>query len=320
MTGILAALIGSVKKAFGWTTATVTSQVYRDAVYADLTNGKYFAFGTNSTGGSTTAYSYSTDGTNWSTGTLPALSSWTGAATNGTRIVVIRSSATSGYYTDNGTTWTATGSLSGTAVNPKQALWDGSRFIAGFASGTVLYYSTNGTGAWSTTLVGDQLAGVGPVGFDGSSRYIVFDADINAQTTARTTTTFPSTWSTITVPSGKYRGVAYGAGIWVIMRPGSTGYATSTNGTTWTSRTLPATFAEATGDDYAKLLFTNSKFYYYSPDNVYSSTDGINWTNEATITGGNLDAVNGWAVGGNLILGFGANSNTAGSDIYLKGQ
>lgn len=68
------------------------------------------------------------------------------------------------------------------------------------------------------------------------------------------------------------------------------------------------------------MTFTDGKFYYYYVDNVYSSTDGINWTTEATITGGALDNGNGWAIGSGKVLCLGYDATNTGSATYLIGQ
>lgn len=317
MSGILAGLIGSFKAGMSWAVGTVTNQVFNDAVYAPLTNGNYFAFGYSSTGSATTAYQYSTNGTSWTGGTLPVSGFWRAAASSGSRIIVFRASAANGQYSDNGTTWTLTGSLPASA-SPTQLIWDGTRFIATAGSSASVYYSTNGA-SWASASTGVTGSAAG-IGFDGTSRYIV-TSTTNPTTNARTTTTFPTSWSSITMPSsGVWVSPVYGNGIWVVGRAGDSLYGTSTNGTTWTSRTLPSILSNLTGDLFVKLAFDNGKFYYYYLDNVYSSTDGINWTTEATVTGGTLDIVNGWAINGTKILAFGYDSPSLGATSYLNGS
>lgn len=321
MTGILAGLIGSFKKAaLTWTTGTVTNRSYRDAVYANLANGKYFVVGQDNGGINTTSYIYSTNGTSWSTGTLPVSTTWNAIGSNGSRIIALRNSSSTAYYSDNGTTWTATATLPA-SVTPRQIIWDGTNFVIPAGSSRAIYYSTNGTGSWSTTgtSIGITTGSAQGIGYDSVSRYVV--TSTTSTTEAGTTTAFPSSWSLITMPStGIWLSAVYGNSIWVVARAGSSSYATSTNGTTWTSRTLPSNFSEATADIYAKMIFSDGKFYYYYVNNVYSSTDGINWTTEATVTGGALDNGNGWAVGEGKILVFGYDATTTGSDTYLIGQ
>lgn len=320
MTGILAGLIGSFKKAaLSWTITSLSpiyNQVYTSATYANLSNGKYFAFGFSSTGGNTSTYRYSTDGTSWSQGTLPASASWRAAATSGSRIIVARGSSTTGYYSDNGTTWTITGTMFSISRSPNQIIYDGTRFIMPAGSNNEIRYSTAGTGTWTSIGTGSNVSGVG---YDGSNRHIV--TYTASSSTGESTTTFPTGFASITFPStGIWISPIYGNSIWVAARAGSSSYGTSTNGTTWTSRTLPSNFSETTSDIYAKMIFSDGKFYYYYVDNVYSSTDGINWTTEATVTGGALDNANGWAVGDGKILAFGYASTTSGSADHLIGQ
>lgn len=315
MTGILGALLGSFKKLFSWSVQSITNQVYTSALYANLSGGKYFAFGLGATGAATQAYQYSTDGITWSSGTIPTSSSlWVASATNGSRIVVARSNNTLGaYYSDNGTTWTASAAFP-TSFVPKQMLWDGTRFIVTGAVNSH-YYSTTGE-TWSTSTGGGSQG----VGFDGTSRYVSTRAV--STTIAVTTTSFPTNWVTITMPtSGIWVSPVYGNGIWVVGRLGGSGtYATSSNGTTWTSRTMPSGLSEATSDIYTKIVFANGNFYYYYLDTLYSSADGINWVTVVSIPAGTLDVANGWAINGPTMLVFGQDSTTLGSNAYLIGK
>lgn len=311
---ILLGILDSIRRGILWATGTFTSQIYIDATYAPLANGSYFAFGKSNGAGSTTAYQYSADGTTWSTGTLPASNRWTATATNGSRIVVFQNSATTGYYSDNGTTWTATNALDGAnTLSPERAIWDGTRFIIPGANNTVRY-STDGI-TWTGASIGDTAR---RLGYDGISRHLVS----NDSSSARTTTTFPTGWATTTYPlSRSYGCPIYGNGIWIIPVFFSTRYITSTNGTTWINRTLPSLFSEDPERD-AKMMFTGGKFYYYYADNVYSSADGITWATDATFSASTLDNLNGWAVGPNTIIGVGVDNSTSGgvgTNIFLKG-
>lgn len=320
---ILLGILDSIRRGISWLTGSITSQVFNDAVYAPLTNGSFFAFGQSTGGGSTASYQYSVDGVTWSTGTLPAASNWGCAASNGSRIVAFRSNSTTGYYSDNGTTWTATNALHGTnLLAPATALWDGTNFvITEGANGTgTVRYSTDGI-TWSGTSSFGGSQSTRAIGFDGTSRYIVqrgtgFD-------TAQTTNTFPTGWSTVTYPYiTDWGNIIYGNGLWLITRPGTSSYITSPTGTgSWTQRTLPSLISELTGSSVkVKMLFNGGKFYYYYLDNVYSSSDGINWTTDATLTGGTLDNLTGWAAGPNKVIGVGYDTTSAGSSTYLNGS
>lgn len=316
---ILLGILDSIRRGIAFITGSITSLSYFDAVYAPLANGSFFAFGASNSGTSTASYSYSTDGVTWSVGTLPAASSWNCAATNGSRIVAFRSSSTVAYYSDNGTTWTATNALSGaSAISPNNALWDGTRFVITDSSTRTLRYSTDGI-TWSGTA--DLTDLVAYLGFDGTSRYITHQGS-STTSSGKTTNTFPTGWTTVFYPSAGWWGnVVYGNGLWLIVRSGSATYITSTTGTgSWTSRTLPSLISESANERDAKVLFNGGRFWYYYVDNVYSSADGINWVTDVTVTGDTLDQVNGWAAGPNKVIGVGQAADNVGSGVYLNGS
>jgi len=319
MTGILGGLIGSFKKAISWVTGTITNQVYLTAVYAPLTNGSYFAFGGSSTLGNTTAYRYSTDGSSWSAGTLPVSSIFRGSATNGSVIFVTASSTTTHYYSTNGTTWTAVVATAASST-PVSALWDGTRWILprGSAASPGLYYKTDITSATAWSTNNPAAGAINYVAYDGTSRHIATFSSLASS--LATTTTFPTGWASATLPSSaNWVSPVFGNGIWLVMQPGSASYATSTNGTTWTSRTLPSQFSESSNENAIKMIFDNDAFYYYYLDNIYKSGDGINWITEKTVTGGTLDNANAWAVSSTKIVILGAESETAGATTYVIG-
>lgn len=298
--------------------------------YAPLANGSWFAFGASTTAGNTTTYFYSTNGTSWSSGTMPTSAKWNVCATNGTRVVVLNTGG-SGAYTDNGTTWTTFTWAAGSDVS-KRLIWDGTRFLAP-NSGTstdALAYSTNGA-TWSRTAIATNT--MMSIGWDGSTRYIATRPI--STSTAYTTTSSPvggaGNWTTITLPSSAiWSVITYAAGIWVVAVPGSTSYATSTNGTTWTARTLPVALGAPFGslDTPSRIGFIDGYFYYYSRTgsvvNFYRSTDGINWTDVASnygFTTTELKTICEFATDGNFQSiavgsGFSGTSDT-GTTYYL---
>ena len=185
------------------------------------------------------AYQYSSDGISWTQGTLPYTLLTRGCAARSNMLVVFPTNGQP-YVTTDGTTWTAYGStFSGTVY---RGIWDGTRFLfpTNNTGATGLFFSTNiDATTWSSIDVG---SGGFFIAFDGSSTYIVGNA---AQgTSGRICTSDPTVatnWTSITFPSnGIWIDAAYGNGIWVAIRAGVGDYATSTNGTTWTARTLPS--------------------------------------------------------------------------------
>lgn len=320
---ILLGILDSIRRGISFVAGTITNLTYFSAVYAPLTNGSFFAFGEASGGTTTNSYSYSTDGLTWSTGTLPSTTSWYASVSNGSRIIAFRANNQTSFYSDNGTTWTQTSALAAGSISPRNAIWDGTRFIiTEGASGTgTVRYSTDGI-TWSGTSINQGSQSSRFIGFDGTSRYIAINTATN-DSAYSTTSTFPTTWTALNFPStaATWGQPIYGNGLWLVAKAGTTGYVTSATGTgSWTSRTLPSQISDSTSERDAKFLFNSGKFYYYYADNVYSSTNGIDWVTETTITGDTLDQVTGWAVGPNKVIGVGQASASSGSGIYLNGS
>lgn len=294
-----------------WEYKTLQSfATYGDAVYAPLANASWFAQ-INYGGSSGNQYAYSSDAITWSTGTMPANRRWRIMMTNGSRVVALASDTAAGAYTTNGTTWTA---FTDGATNVRQGIHDGTRFLAVTEStaGDGLIYSTDGADYQGIDVGNGGYA----IAFDGTSRYIVLSATGTA--THRTCTSTPTTagnWSDITLPiSAFWSALAYGNGTWVAFREGTTYYAYSTNGTTWTAGTLTRAFGTG-GTSYThRATFANGKFYYYSVSTgatryLESSTDGITWTTELSAPSTNtITAIRAWASNGSKIIGVGASS------------
>ena len=321
MTGILGGLIGSFKSGLRWSGGSMGVAItHTAAAYAPLNNGQFFGFGA-ATGGITTAtasYNYSINGTSWATGTLPASIQGRAAAGNNTRVIVA-SNTTTNYYSSNGTTWTAGGSMSDAIKT--EGLWNGSRFV--FTSQTAangIIHSTDGT-TWTSV----SNIGANSLAFNGNT-YIVVPS-LSSSTGRINTTNFTEAgnWSNITLPTtATWTSIRFANGIWVAAINGSTTYATSTNGTTWTSRTLPAALAGSGTAIRPKMAVFKEKFYYLayvsSTVNIYSSADGINWTLESNSTLVQLPIAQGWAVGPTSLIAVGTNSSSSGSAIYVRGE
>ena len=81
------------------------------------------------------------------------------------------------------------------------------------------------------------------------------------------------------IPCGAAYGVAAnGAGLYVVIGSNTATYATSPDGITWTSRTLPAVTNQY---GYDRIAYGNGLFVLgitNNPSGVYTSPDGINWT------------------------------------------
>lgn len=319
--GILAS-VGLAVFFLTWTAgSTGGNYVYYGGIYANMTNAKWFFFGASNTGTSINSYRYSTNGTTWTTGTLPASSKWGVVMYNGSRLVLAARAAqpNAAFYTDNGTTWTSVAfSQVGSATNT-DGLYNGQAFIVVTNTATgAIHYSYDGTG-WAYF---DDTQGASAIAWDGSSRYIRTPSTSTA--TYRTTTSNPLValnWANGTFPSAQaWTKISWGNGIWVAAVTNSTTYATSTDGISWTARTLPALIGN---NAYSRIHFSMGRFYFFShtANVVYVSADGVNWTSYATgITAGSLVNATAYADNGldkMLINGFASNETGPGLQMAV---
>jgi hypothetical protein len=184
----------------------------------------------------------STDGITWTQRTLPVSASWntvvfvTGDLNIPQGFYAVAGGGTSyAVYSSNGTTW----NLRNLPVNGswKPLLYDGVRLISINAAGSQVATSTNGTN-WTN---------IGNMPF---------------------TPTSPNLWNSI-----DYDGVTYvSTHAQASSNPGSL-YATSTDGITWTQRTMPST------QSWSRSVYGAGYFFASTLDSSFAlSTDGITWS------------------------------------------
>jgi hypothetical protein len=273
MTGILGGLLGSssIRSTYNW----ALSATLPDSTTKNYSQGVVFAAGKfillRSPQGSTTGntYLYSSDGVTWTTGTGP--SNVRTIASNGSRIVMFPESAVP-QYSDNGTTWTA--GTGGSTGNPmRDAYWTGSRFVAvNEGSLANIISSTDGI-SWATSDLGDGASSI----TNNGSTFVAVDPG----TTGSRSTDNGNSWSAITLPVNRdWSSVKFINGIYVAIVNVNAGYATSPDGITWTARTLPAAPGAGgnSGEISRLIVIGNAIFYVATTGDLYTSTDGINWT------------------------------------------
>ncbi len=94
-----------------------------------------------------------------------------------------------------------------------------------------------------------------------------------------------TTWTAGTaLPASTFVSLAYGNGVYVAVG-GTTGGASSTSGSSWTSRTLPT----ASSGTYTSVVYGNGTFVAISGQSTAYSTNGTSWT-----AGGNLPSAATW--------------------------
>ncbi|CAB4149392.1 hypothetical protein UFOVP541_24 [uncultured Caudovirales phage] len=321
--GIIASAISSLF--LNWSNAAISATItFLGGTYANLTNGKFFAFGGSNVAGTTTAYRYSLDGSTWSSGTMPSALIRGRAASNSSRIVVLRSNlagtSTAHEYSTDGTTWTA-GTYLATAALNNDLIHDGTRFIAASsASSNNISHSTDGI-TWSQVTA--NASSLRSIGSDGTRVIVALAA---TGTTYATTPSFPTSWTTGNFPSSQlWASVLYSNGLWLAFGSNTTSgvnnYATSTNGTTWTSRQLPTNYQFGTTE--ARGFVKDETFYYLTSNlatnarQIGYSTDGINWTYIIPTNTSNASYINQWAVGPDAVIGLGNSSSTPADRLPL---
>ena len=339
MTGILGGLVGSLRKLGQiWSRGDfgATLRPYTAGAYAPLSAGKYFLFtaGNLDTGSTRNDYYYSNDGISWTAGTLPSNTGISAAAYNGTTLLIV-----SGYFssvsdaawtTTNGTTWTARDTGTASANRHTSAIWDGTRFLVTGTNGSAnLRHSTDGATWAEINISGDM----NDVAFNGTSTYIAQThlATTGTKSGAYICTSNPTVatnWSSFTFPSSqRWSRTIFGNGVWIAFANNSTSYATSNNGTTWTARSL------ATGEEFGdssngasnrnKPLFHEGLFYYWSKGlKLFSSFDGITWTQVLPALSTGIVEIAAWAPGNGKIIGAGYDlaASNDGTRYYWLGQ
>jgi hypothetical protein len=199
-------------------------------------NGLFVA----TTGSQGTAYT-STDGISWTSRTVPTTTYLGGAYGNGNFVMTGGSGgspSTVATYSTNGITWTA-------ATMPSSQVWrsvafGNGRFVSMAEGATAAAWSTNGvTWTASTPPTNTQWQSIA---FGNG----VFVAISSGGAFGRSTDGV--TWTTGTVGTGQFNRTTYGYGRFVTA--GSQGFATSTDGTTWS---YTGTFAFSTVSDVVSI-------------------------------------------------------------------
>ena len=218
------------------------------------------------------------------------------------------------FYSTNGTTWNTGSGYSNGCLG---MCWDGTQFYGLSYQGGLALKSTNGS-SWTTagvsitTNYSDVAYGNGVyVGVDrngnafyssngtsytqvnlynvgadcrvtfGNGVFVVIKNSSGGTTTYYTSTN-GSSWTTRTAPSGPYY-VTYSNGTWFMMVASGTTYYTSSDAVTWTSRsTLPASRT------WTGVIYHNGLYVVVATEGNLSaySTDGLTWTSKAMTTSG----------------------------------
>jgi len=249
--------------------------------------GRYVALRSGSTVGAT-----SEDGVAWTTraSLMPSAANWSamtaGLFDDGSTIgkvskfvaVAGTSANTTGAYSDDGITWTATSMQ--TSATWVGVAFGAQKFVAVSSDVTTVRISNDGEN-W------DQTGTLTTTGFTaiayGKNRFVAIKSGTNV-TNYATSTTVAGAWTAGTLPSSSnWNSIAYGNNRFVaISNTSGTIAAYSLDGITWTASTLPATAS------WTKVTYGQGVFLAVSTTTAAAtSPDGVTWTTRTTSTAAN---------------------------------
>lgn len=254
-----------------WTSRTLPASVFwSDVVYGDkfvaIAGGGSWFGGSAGTGytSSTPTSATSTDGITWTPRTMPSSERWSAVTYGNGRYVAISGGPTNSNvaaYSTDGINWT-------TSALPQSTTWTSITY----GNGIFVAVSRN------------TIAATSPDGVTWTER------------TLPSTGSFTISNNSTGIPGGGWTSVCYGNNLFVLTCSGqgtlgTNVYATSIDGITWTSRTLPSV------GWWTKTIYGDNRYLMLSQDaagggssgrfnsyanNCLLSTDGLNWTNVIT--------------------------------------
>ena len=258
----------------------------------------------------------STNASSWSTGAMPAAVNWKRSAYGNNVFVAVASGTSISATSTNGTTWTqrsmpssqswdnlafgngifvASAPFSNPATSTDGITWT-TRTVStsynwtGLAFGNGIFVLMSGynssMGDMNVQLSTDGITwtrNFNPFGDYTSVKYVNnrfvaigkqnvlygFSASVHISTNG-------VDWPSYSMPNATWSPVAYGNNTYVSVASGNSIAVTSSDGTTWTQRTLPES------NTWIDVEWSSSRNFFYaitstSPGRIVQSTDGINW-------------------------------------------
>lgn len=147
--------------------------------------------------------------------------------------------------------------------------WTGTNYVCANIVGTSAAYSTDLV-TWNASTLNTSSSGSYSIASNGAGKVV-----LASTTTPQLSTDHGVTWADITGVVADW--VCYVGGLFVAIDANTVNYKTSSNGSSWTARTAPA----------SKTFFSNADYYCehggtliasMTDGTVYKTTDGINWT------------------------------------------
>jgi hypothetical protein len=221
------------------------------ATWSSITygNGVFVAVARNSAD-----VAYSSDGSTWSSATIPGgVASWYSVTYGNGEFVAVANNSADAAYSVDGSAWTL-------ATLPSSSNWQSvaygnGRFVA-LATGTSsAAYSSDGS-TWSTETMPVSANWYSIAYGNGEFVAVALGSDNAAYSSDGLT------WSGATMPSStNWYSITYGDGVFVAISDNSS-VATSTNGSDWSGASLPS-FA-----DWSSVVFGNGVFVAVSYNNT----------------------------------------------------
>ncbi|GMO67244.1 MAG: hypothetical protein Ta2A_15520 [Treponemataceae bacterium] len=256
-----------------WKTAPMaTYENWQSITYG---GDKFVAVARTGTSGTNIA-AYSFDGINWIPTTMPTTAFWNSITYgNGTFVATAYNSNNAGAaYSSDGVTWTL---VSTSAVSTRQTwasvTYSNGKFAIMAANWGVIRSSTDGIswidGSWPSVVAGGS-------GGSWLSAIYAFDKYVavnNENKTAYVPNPKTAQWIAVALP-GAWNAITYGNNTLVAVASGSNQIATSADGISWTTGTLPES------GNWNSLTYTGGKFFAVANDKVAYSTTGVigSWT------------------------------------------
>jgi hypothetical protein len=221
------------------------------------------------TGSNSIAAVSKANGAGWRTTTLPGTpTTWSNLVYgNGTFVAIATGTTSAAYSTNYGQSWSS-------ATLPTTAPWTGLAYGNGKY---IAVASSSGTATASTTLASGGSVGTNTFVVSSATNIaagqIVTGIGIPAGTYVSSSYTSGTTITLVNLAGNAQNFVATGTGTYNFYTPGGTVAALSTNGTTWTSSTLP------TSAVWSSIAYGNNMFVAVSATSNTSAYtfDGITW-------------------------------------------
>jgi hypothetical protein len=227
-------------------------------------------------------------------------------------------------FSSDGATWTSTnlGTSNANSFNAKGTAYGNGTWMVSGSSGRIAFADAlNGTQAW--TIKDNNATGFGSGGNGyinavafGNGKFVAGGGGGYTAYSSNNGATWTSEDETETIFGGWINDIAFGAGKFVAVGEGGGIAAWSTNGENWTKVVGPET-NQSFGENLFGIAYGSKYFVAISTTNkVFYSTDGLTWTESATVPS-DITALNGVGYGSGKFIIVGSNGKAAYAIVEL---